>query len=44
MEKLWRFDTITERDGQMDGRTDRISTLCPKKVVHQTHGDNFVSF
>jgi len=19
-------------------------TLCPKKVVHQTHGDNFVNF
>jgi len=22
----------------------RAYTLCPKKVVHQTHGDNFVSF
>jgi len=21
----------------------RVSTLCPKKVVHQTHGDNFVN-
>ena len=26
------------------GRTTLITyTLCPKKVVHQTHGDNFVN-
>jgi len=38
--------------GQTNGWTDgaqcvmqppRLSTLCPKKVVHQTHDDNFLN-